>query len=134
PTSFARSSATVGSCPARAAVTASTSTRSVRVRSPSQGSRATPCTRKRSLAFEAGRNGEAMSERRYLIVVEGGRATNFSAYSPDIPGVVATGATREECEREMREAIEFHLEGLAVDGEPVPEPNSSAGYAVVEIG
>jgi len=75
-----------------------------------------------------------MSERRYLIVVEGDRATNFSAYSPDIPGVVATGAAREECEREMREAIAFHLEGLAEDGEPVPEPNSSAGYAVVEIG
>jgi predicted RNase H-like HicB family nuclease len=74
-----------------------------------------------------------MSERRYLIVVEGDRATNFSAYSPDISGVVATGATREG-EREMREAIEFHLEGLAEDGEPVPEPNSSAGYAVVEIG
>jgi predicted RNase H-like HicB family nuclease len=75
-----------------------------------------------------------MSERRYLIVVEGDGVTNYSAYSPDIPGVVATGATRDECEREMREAIEFHLEGLADDGEAAPEPHSSAGYAVVEVG
>lgn len=43
------------------------------------------------------------------------------------------GATREECEREMREAIEFHLEGLAKDGEPAPEAHSTAGYALVEV-
>jgi predicted RNase H-like HicB family nuclease len=49
---------------------------------------------------------------RYLIVVEGDGSTNYSAYSPDVPGVAAVGATREECEREMREAIEFHIEGL----------------------
>jgi ABC-type glutathione transport system ATPase component len=56
-----------------------------------------------------------MTAQRHRIVVEGDDATNYSAYSPDVPGVVATGATREECEREMREAIEFHLEGLAQD-------------------
>jgi predicted RNase H-like HicB family nuclease len=70
---------------------------------------------------------------RYLIVVEGDDDTNYSAYSPDVPGVAAVGSTREECEQEMREAIEFHLEGLAEDGEPVPEPHSTAGYAVVQV-
>jgi len=49
---------------------------------------------------------------RYLIVIEGDEATNFSAYSPDLPGVAATGGTREECEAQMREAIAFHVEGL----------------------
>ncbi len=71
--------------------------------------------------------------RRYLIVIEGSTADNYSAYSPDVPGVAATGATREECEAQMREAIEFHLDGLRADGEPVPEPQCTAGYAVVEI-
>jgi predicted RNase H-like HicB family nuclease len=71
---------------------------------------------------------------RYLIVVEGDGSTNYSAYSPDVPGVAAVGATREECEREMREAIEFHLEGLAKDGESMPKAHSTAGYALVEIG
>jgi ABC-type lipoprotein export system ATPase subunit/predicted RNase H-like HicB family nuclease len=56
-----------------------------------------------------------MTTQRHRIVVEGDDATNYSAYSPDIPGVVATGATREECERELHEAIEFHLEGLDQD-------------------
>jgi ABC-type glutathione transport system ATPase component len=56
-----------------------------------------------------------MTTKHHRIVVEGDDATNYSAYSPDIPGVVATGATREECERELREAIDFHLEGLDQD-------------------
>src|SRR5580704_19045456 len=56
-----------------------------------------------------------MTTQRHRIIVEGDDATNYSAYSPDIPGVVATGATREECERELCAAIEFHLEGLADD-------------------
>ena len=63
-----------------------------------------------------------MTERRYLIVIEGGDDVNFSAYAPDLPGCVATGATLEECEREMREAIAFHIEGLRESGQPVPEP------------
>ena len=74
-----------------------------------------------------------MSEQRYLIVIEGDGETNYSAYSPDLPGVAATGATREECEREMREAITFHLEGLALDGDPIPVPQSTAAYAVVDV-
>jgi len=59
---------------------------------------------------------------RYLIILERTK-TGFSAYSPDLPGCVATGATREEVEREMQEAIEFHIEGLRLAGDPVPEPS-----------
>lgn len=69
---------------------------------------------------------------RYLIVIEGDGRTNYSAYSPDVPGVAATGATREECEREMREALAFHLEGLREDGDPIPPPSSTSSY--VEVG
>ena len=62
----------------------------------------------------------------YLVVIE--RAgSNFSAYVPDLPGCVATGATREDAERAIYEAIDFHLDGLREDGTPVPEPSSVAG-------
>ena len=64
-----------------------------------------------------------MSERRYLIVIEGAEGENYSAYAPDLPGCVATGATREEVEREMRDAIALHIEGLRDAGEPIPEPS-----------
>jgi len=56
---------------------------------------------------------------------------NYSAYVPDLPGCVATGATVEEVEREIREAIEFHLEGLRDAGEPIPEPTSRMAYVEV---
>ena len=59
---------------------------------------------------------------RYLTVIEGDEFTNFSAYSPDLPGVAATGATREEWEAHMREAIAFHIEGLRDRGDTVPAP------------
>jgi predicted RNase H-like HicB family nuclease len=49
---------------------------------------------------------------RYLILIEGGPSSNYSAWSPDLPGCVATGDTLEETEEEMRRAIAFHLEGL----------------------
>ncbi len=62
---------------------------------------------------------------RYLIILEQ-TATGYSAYSPDLPGCVATGSTREEVEREMHDAIEFHSEGLRLAGELVPEPRSQA--------
>ena len=52
---------------------------------------------------------------------------------PDIPGVAATGSAQMQCEREMREAIALHLEGLAQDREPVPETHSTASYAVVDL-
>jgi predicted RNase H-like HicB family nuclease len=67
---------------------------------------------------------------RYLVVIEEA-PTGFSAYSPDLPGCVSTGRTREEVERNIREAIEFHLEGLRADGQPLPKASSSATYVEV---
>ena len=68
---------------------------------------------------------------RYLILIEP-TATGFSAYTPDLPGCVALGDTPDEAEREMREAIAFHLDGLREDGCPIP-PASAAGMALVEV-
>jgi predicted RNase H-like HicB family nuclease len=65
--------------------------------------------------------------KKYLIVIEPTQ-TGFSAYSPDLPGCVSTGATPAEVERNMREAIAFHLDGLREDGQPVPEPHSYSAY------
>jgi predicted RNase H-like HicB family nuclease len=67
---------------------------------------------------------------RYLIILEK-TASGYSAYSPDLPGCVATGSTREEVEREMHDAIEFHIEGLRLAGEVVPEPRSQAAYCEI---
>ena len=68
---------------------------------------------------------------RYLIVIEGDLASNYSAYSPDVPGCVATGATFEECETEMRDALSFHLDGLKRAGLEPPQPRSRAAYVDV---
>jgi predicted RNase H-like HicB family nuclease len=65
--------------------------------------------------------------KKYLIVVEPTK-TGFSAYSPDLPGCIATGSTRVEVGRNMREAIAFHLDGLREEGQPVPEPQSYSAY------
>ena len=67
---------------------------------------------------------------RYAIVIEKG-PNNYSAYAPDLPGCVAAGETIEETERLIREAIEFHIEGLREDGQPIPEASSKVDY--VEI-
>ena len=67
---------------------------------------------------------------RYLIVIEKS-GTGFSAYSPDLPGCIATGDSRDEVEREMRAAIEFHLAGLRLEGQPIPAPQSEAAYCEV---
>ena len=67
---------------------------------------------------------------RYAVVIEKAEG-NFSAYVPDRPGCVATGSTVEETEAAIREAIEFHLEGLRADGEPIPEPSSRVDYVEV---
>jgi predicted RNase H-like HicB family nuclease len=67
---------------------------------------------------------------RYAIVIERAEG-NYSAYAPDLPGCVATGATLEEAEAQIREAIEFHLEGLREDGAPIPEPASRVEYVEV---
>ena len=66
--------------------------------------------------------------QRYLILIEGGPPSNYSAWSPDVPGCVATGATVEEVEREMRAALALHLEGLAADGASIPEPSGPGVY------
>lgn len=67
---------------------------------------------------------------RYLIVIEE-TSTGFSAYSPDLPGCVSTARTREQVELNMRESLEFHVEGLRDDGQPVPRPRTSAAYVDV---
>ena len=64
---------------------------------------------------------------RYAIVVEK-TENNYSAYVPDLPGCIATGQTIEETEKEIREAIEFHIEGLREDGLVVPQPSSIVEY------
>ena len=68
--------------------------------------------------------------KRYAIVVEDA-GSNYSAYVPDLPGCVATGESLEEVEQSIREAIEFHLEGLVEDGLPVPPPTSRVEYVEV---
>ena len=67
---------------------------------------------------------------RFLIVIEKANG-NYSAYSPDLPGCIATGATREEAERNMHEAIELHVQGLLEDNTPIPESHSFAEYVAV---
>jgi len=66
-----------------------------------------------------------MNDDQYLIIIEDA-GTNFSAYSPDLPGCVATGKTVEQTRRRMREALRLHLEGLAEDGLPIPRPRALA--------
>jgi predicted RNase H-like HicB family nuclease len=65
--------------------------------------------------------------KRYAIVVEKAPA-NYAAYVPDLPGCVATGATVEETEQRLQEAIEVHIQGLREDGLSVPEPSSVVDY------
>ena len=67
---------------------------------------------------------------KYAVVIEKAR-NNYSAYVPDLPGCVATGKTRTEVARQIREAIAFHLEGLREDGIPIPEAETS--MEVVEV-
>ncbi len=64
---------------------------------------------------------------KYLVVVEKAE-NNFSAYVPDLPGCVATGATHEDVQQNIREAIAMHIEGLREDGLPVPEPQTQADF------
>ena len=68
---------------------------------------------------------------RYAIVIEKAE-NNFAAYVPDLPGCVATGKTVEETEQQIREAIEFHIEGLRLHGDPVPQPTSICEYIATE--
>lgn len=68
--------------------------------------------------------------QRYLILIES-TDSGYSAYSPDVPGCIATAPSRAELEQVMRDAIEFHLEGLRANGQPIPPPNTSASYVEV---
>ncbi|MCL4240139.1 MAG: type II toxin-antitoxin system HicB family antitoxin [Dehalococcoidia bacterium] len=65
--------------------------------------------------------------KKYAVVIEVA-GTNYSAYVPDLPGCVAVGDTVEEAEREIAEAIEFHIEGLREHGLPIPEPQTVVEY------
>jgi predicted RNase H-like HicB family nuclease len=69
---------------------------------------------------------------KYLIVIEK-TDTGFSAYSPDVPGCVATGSSRDEIEREMKAAITFHLDGLRQDGRQPPQSSTSATCIEVPV-
>ena len=71
-----------------------------------------------------------MKSMKFLIVIEKTK-TGFSAYSPDLQGCVATGATRENVEEAMKEAIEFHLEGMRAERIKVPAPRSYSTYVEV---
>ncbi len=72
-----------------------------------------------------------MAMTRYMVVVERGE-TSWGAHVPDLPGCVAVGETREEVLRLIREAIEFHIDGLRQDGQAVPTPSSEGEF--VEVG
>ena len=67
---------------------------------------------------------------KYAIVIERAE-NNYSAYVPDLPGCIATGQTIVEVEQQIREAIEFHLDGMKEDGEPIPPPSSQVEYVDV---
>lgn len=69
---------------------------------------------------------------RFLVVIEHADA-NFSAYCPDLPGCVAAGATREETERLMHEAIALHIKGMIEDGQPVPAASATAEVMAVAV-
>lgn len=68
--------------------------------------------------------------KRYAVVIEQG-PTSYGTYVPDLPGCVAVGETVDEVTELIREAIEFHLEGLRDSGEPIPEPTSRMAYVEV---
>jgi predicted RNase H-like HicB family nuclease len=68
--------------------------------------------------------------KKYLVIVEQ-TGTGYSAYSPDLPGCVATGRTRAEVEKEMQAAIVFHVEGLREDGFEVPKPSAYPTFCEV---
>lgn len=68
--------------------------------------------------------------RNFLIVIEKANG-NYSAYSPDLPGCIATGATREEARKNMVEAMEMHIRALQEENLPVPEPSSSSEYVAI---
>ncbi|MHB8104456.1 MAG: type II toxin-antitoxin system HicB family antitoxin [Dehalococcoidales bacterium] len=69
--------------------------------------------------------------QKYLVIFEKAKE-NYSAYSPDLPGCIATGKTRKETENNIKEAIILHLDGLKEDGLPLPKPSSFTEYVEVQ--
>ncbi|MDQ6832106.1 MAG: type II toxin-antitoxin system HicB family antitoxin [Chloroflexota bacterium] len=70
---------------------------------------------------------------QYLVIIEGDDATGYGAYVPDLPGCIAAAETREEVEQLIREAVPFHLEGMAEVGDPIPPATSRAITVDVHI-
>lgn len=70
--------------------------------------------------------------REYTVILEKG-INNWSAYVPDLPGCIATGTTRGETLQRMREAIAFHLEGMRLNGETIPEPSTESDRVAVDL-
>jgi len=68
---------------------------------------------------------------QYLVIIERG-PRSYGAYVPDLPGCVAVGESREEVETLIHEAIEFHVEGLRAEGQPVPEPTSTSQLVSID--
>ncbi len=73
-----------------------------------------------------------MRTKEYVAIYESG-GRNWSAFAPDVPGCAAVGDTLEECARNFKEALAFHLRGLQEDGLPIPEPTTEAGRVQVVI-
>lgn len=69
---------------------------------------------------------------KYAIVIHKAKG-NYSAHAPDVDGCIATGKTIEETRKNMAEALAFHFEGMAEDGDPIPEPTTAADYVEVDI-
>jgi predicted RNase H-like HicB family nuclease len=67
---------------------------------------------------------------QYLVIIERDEEGGYSAWAPDLPGVVAAADTYDECLQLMREAVAFHLEGMREDGEPIPQPSTLAATVV----
>ena len=70
--------------------------------------------------------------RKYAVVYEKALG-NWAAYVPDLPGCITTGATLDETKRNIREAMELHLEAMAEVGEPIPDPTAEAGFVELQI-
>ena len=66
--------------------------------------------------------------KQYAVVIEKIKDSNYCASVPDLPGCVSTGDTLDEVKQNIREAIEFHLEGMREDGDPIPEPTTQVDY------
>lgn len=70
--------------------------------------------------------------KKYLVIFEKAKK-NWAAYSPDVPGCVATGKTKEVTSRNFAEALKFHFEGLKEDGLPIPEPTTISEKIAVKV-